>query len=159
MFFSPTNTPLPSWSFFGFNLELCFHRLWDFILLTYPPLYFVVCRLWSWHDNVFGLLPSQSSSGFWPYRLSPGLAISALVCLDFAFHLLPSVISFSWPHLYLASAHIRTISTSSLWGIPPSGTCVPLSRCLHFSHNLVASFLLPTAACAFLFCAISPPAF
>ena len=74
-----------------------------------------------------GLPPSQSSSGFWPYRLSPGLAISALVCLDFAFHLLSSVISFSWRHLYLASAHVQTISTSSLWGITPSGTCVPLS--------------------------------
>ena len=31
-------------------------------------------------------LPSQSSSGFLPYPLSPGLTISALVCLDFTFH-------------------------------------------------------------------------
>ena len=31
----------------------------------------------------------------------------------------PSVISFSWPHLYLAFAHEETISTSSLGGIAP----------------------------------------
>ena len=84
-------------------------------LLTYPPLHFVVCRLGSWHTNVFCLLPSQSSSGFWPYPLSPGLAISALVCLDFAFRLPSSAISFSWHHLYLASAHVRTISISPLF--------------------------------------------
>ena len=42
------------------------------LLLTYPPLHFVVCRLGSWHANVFGLLPSQSSSGFCPYPLTPG---------------------------------------------------------------------------------------
>ena len=54
------------------------------------------------------LLPSQSSSGFSPYPLSPGLAISALVCLDFTFHLLSSVISFLWPHLYLAFAHVQS---------------------------------------------------
>ena len=102
----------------------------------------------------------QLSSGFWPYRLSPGLAISALVCLDFSFRLPSSAISFSWRHLYLSFVHVRTISTSSLWGIPPSGTCVPLSRCLHFSHDLVSSFLLPTAACTFQLCAISsPPSF
>ena len=69
------------------------------ILLTYPPLHFVVCRLGSWHVSVFGPLPSQSSSASWPYRLSPGLAISALVCLDFAFCLPVSAISFSWHHL------------------------------------------------------------
>ena len=62
--------------------------------------------------NVFGLLPSQSSCGFWPYLLSPGLTISAWVCLNFAFHLLSSVIFFSW--LYLAFAHVQTISISSL---------------------------------------------
>ena len=45
-----------------------------------------------------------------------------------------------------------TSSTTSLWGIPPSGTCVPFSRCLHFSHYLVSSFLLPTSACAFQLC-------
>ena len=66
-------------------------------LLTFLPLHFVVGRLESPHANVFCLQPSQSSSGFLLYPLSPGLAISALVCLDFAFHLLPSVISFSWP--------------------------------------------------------------
>ena len=97
--------------------------------------------------SVFCLLPSQSSSGFLPYLLSRGLDISALVCLDFAFHLLSSVISFLWPHLYLALAHVQTISTSSLWGLPPSGTCVPLSRCLHLSHDLVSSFLLPNTSC------------
>ena len=52
------------------------------------------------------------SSGFLPYPLSPGLAVSALVCFDFAFHLLSSVVSFSWPHLYLAFRHVQTISTS-----------------------------------------------
>ena len=92
----------------------------------------------------------QSSSGFWPYPLSPGLAISALVCLDFAFHLPSSVISFSWHHLYPAFAHVQTISTSFLWGLLPSGTCVPLSRCLHFSHDLLS----PTATGAFPLCAI-----
>ncbi len=58
-------------------------------LLPYPPLHLVVCQFGSWHANLFRLLPSQSSSGFWPYPLSPGLAISAfpLVCLDFAFRL------------------------------------------------------------------------
>ena len=74
--------------------------------LAYPPLHFVVCRLESWHASVFCLPPSRSSSGFWPYPLSPGLAISALVCLYFAFHLLPSVISFSWPHFYPAFAYV-----------------------------------------------------
>ena len=52
------------------------------------------------------------------YPLSPGLAISALVCVDFAFHLNP------------AFAHVPTISTYCLLGDLPSGTCVPLSRCL-----------------------------
>ena len=71
---------------------------------------------------------SQLSSGFFPYRLSPDLAISALVCLGFAFHLLSSLgISFSWHHLFLAFAHIQTISTSSLRGIVTPDTCVPLS--------------------------------
>ena len=37
--------------------------------------------------------------------------------------------------------------------------CVPLSRCLHFSHDLVSSFVFPTAACAFQVCAISSPSF
>ena len=55
-------------------------------------------------------LPSQSASGFWPYPLSPGLAISALVCLPrFRFPSLSSAISFSWRHLYLAFAHVQTI--------------------------------------------------
>ena len=57
--------------------------------------------------------------------------ISALVCLDFAFHLvLSSVMYFSWPHFYPAFARVKTISTSSLWGLLSSGTCVPLFRCL-----------------------------
>ena len=59
--------------------------------------------------------------------------------------------------IYLAFAHVRTISASSLWGIPPSGTRVPLSRCLHFSRDLVSSFLLPTAACVFQLCATPSP--
>ena len=131
-----------------------------FILLTFTPLHFVVGRLGSWHASVFGLLPSQLSFGFRLCPLSPGIANSTLVCLHFAFHLLSSVISFSWPHLYPAFAHVQTISTSSLGGIPLLGTCVPFSRCLHFSHELVSSFLLPTATCAFQLCAISsPPSF
>ena len=36
------------------------------------------------------LPPSQLSSSFWPYPVSPCLTISALVCLDFPFHLLSS---------------------------------------------------------------------
>ena len=95
----------------------------------------VVCRLGSWHANVFGFPPCQSS-GFWPYSILPGLAISALVCLNFDFHLLSSAMSFSWRHLDLASAHVQTILTSSLWGILSSGACMPLSRCLYFSHDL-----------------------
>ena len=64
----------------------------------------------SWHANVFCLLPSQSASGFWPYSLLPGLAISALVCLPrFRFLSLSSVKSISWRHLYLAFAHVQTI--------------------------------------------------
>ena len=42
-------------------------------------------------------------------------------------------------------------------GVLLSSTCVPLSRCLHFSNDLVLSFLLPTATCAFQLCAISSP--
>ena len=83
-------------------------------LLTYPPLHFVMCRIGSLHASVLGPLPPLSSSGFWPHRLLPGLAISALVCLEFAFHLPSSTIYFSWHHLYLAFAHVQTISTSSL---------------------------------------------
>ena len=113
------------------------------ILLPFPPLHFVVCWLRTWHVSVFSPLPSLSSSGFWPYCLPPGLAISALVCLDFAFHLPSSAISFSWHHHYLTFAHVQTIWTSAIWRIPPSGTCVPLSRCLHFWHDLVSSILLP----------------
>ena len=56
--------------------------------------------------------------------------------LDFAFHLLPSVITFSRLHLYPAFAHGQTISTSSLWGILPR-VYVCLSRYLHFWHGLV----------------------
>ena len=75
-------------------------------ILTYPHLHSVVCRLGSGHANVFCLLPSQSSSGFWSYPLSPGLAISALFCLDLVFHLLSCVISFWWPHIYLVHTMI-----------------------------------------------------
>ena len=63
-------------------------------LFTYSPLHIVVCRLGSCHAVAFGLLPTQSSSGLWPYPLSPGLAVSALVCLDFVFHLLSFVMYF-----------------------------------------------------------------
>ena len=80
--------------------------------LTYLPPHVVLCRLGAWHANVFGLLPPQSSSGFWTYPLSPGLAITALVCLDFAFHLRSSVISFSWPHLYHKEIVARTYATT-----------------------------------------------
>ena len=82
----------------------------------------VVCRLGSWHASVLGPLPSLSSSGFWPYRLSPGLAISALVFHDSAFRLPSSARSFSRHHLYLAFELVQTISASSIWGIPPSGS-------------------------------------
>ena len=73
------------------------------ILITFLPARIMICL------DVFCLLPSQLSSGFLPYLLSPGLAISALVCLEFAFPLLSSVISFKWPHLYLVFAHVQTI--------------------------------------------------
>ena len=98
----------------------------------------VVCRLGSRHvRHIFCILLSQLSSGFWHYALSPGLAISASVCLDFAFHLLSSVRSFSWPHLYLAFANVQTISTSSIcrttWHVPNGKTynqinCIMMSQ-------------------------------
>ena len=108
-------------------------------ILTFPPLHFVVCRLESRYGHVFCLLPSHLPSGFLPCPLSPGLAISALVCLDFPFHLPSSAISFSWHHLYLASAHIQTISKSSHSGILSSGTCVLCAyfQMSAFSHDLV----------------------
>ena len=49
-------------------------------------------------------------------------------------------------HLYLAFARVQTISTSSFSENLPSGTCVPLSRCLHFSHDLVFSSCHPPRA-------------
>ena len=73
----------------------------------------------------------------------------------YAFHLLSSVISFSWPHIYLAFASVQTIPTASQCGNLPSGACVLLSGYLQFSHNLVSYFLLPTATCAFQLCATS----
>ena len=42
----------------------------------------------------------------------------------------------------------------NLFSLRNSAMCA-LSRCLHFSHDLVSSFLVPTAACAFQLCAIS----
>ena len=96
-------------------------------------------------SNLNFVSTSRQSFGFWPYPLSPGLAISALVCLDFTYHLPSSTISFSWHHRYLAFVHVQTISTSSLWGIPPSGTCVPLSRCIHISHHTWSSLIFPLA--------------
>ena len=58
----------------------------------------------------------------------------------FCFPSLSSAISFSWRHLYLAFAHVQTIGYI-IW--------VPFSRYLHFSQDLVSSFLFPTAACTF----------
>ena len=114
-----------------------------------------MCRLGSWHANVFSLLPSQSSSGFWPYPLSSGFTISALVCLDFAFHLLSSVISLSWPHLYLAFAHVQT----NLFSLRNSVIGYMCSS-FQMSTFLTWSCLLSTATCAFQLSAISsPPSF
>ena len=73
-------------------------------LLTYPPLHFVVCRLGSWHASVFGPLPSQSSSGFWVYRLSPVLpsqlwsaSISLSIYRLLIYNIFPRGITFSSP--------------------------------------------------------------
>ena len=49
-------------------------------LLTFPPLHFVVCRIGSRHGNVFCLLPSQLSSGFWQYPLSPASISLSIYC-------------------------------------------------------------------------------
>ena len=62
-------------------------------------------RLGSWHVNVFSFLPCQPSSGFWPYPLSPGLTISALVCLDFAFA--PTVIC----NIFLVASSLSRLCT------------------------------------------------
>ena len=94
-------------------------------LLTYPPIHFLVCRLGSWHTSVFGPQPSQASSGFWPYRLSPGLAISALVCLDFAFHL---------PHLICNICPRGIIFSSPLHMSEPSPSQPLLSK--EFCHRV-----------------------
>ena len=137
--------------------------------LTYPPQHFVggeqTAHNWNYMSmfSVFCHLSRHLVSGrILSRHVSPSQLWSASISLSID-HLLSSVISFSWPHLYLAFAHVQTISTSSLWGILPSGTCVPLSRCLHFSHDLlvvVFAFLLPTATCTFQLCAISsPPSF
>ena len=91
-------------------------------------------------------------SGHIVYGISPGLAISALVCLDISFRLPASAISFSWRHLI-----------SPLYVSEPSQPLlseefrhrVGLHVCL-FPHGLVSSFLLPTAACAFQLCATFP---
>ena len=90
------------------------------------------------------LLTSQPPSGFWQssftrsrhlsFRLPRFCFPSTVICNIF---LVSSSVS------RLCTCH--TISTSSLRGILPSGTCVPLSRCLECSHDLVSSFLLPTA--------------
>ena len=69
--------------------------------LTILPL--AVCRL----ANVFCLLPSQLSSSFLPYPLSPDLAMSYLSFGHFtSTPVLPSVISFSWFNLYPASVQM-----------------------------------------------------
>ena len=111
------------------------------LLLSFPSLHFVVCRLesLSWHANVFCLPPSQSSSGFLTNPLSPGFAISAMVCLDF--DLLPSVIAFSWPHLHPSFAHFQTTSTASIREEFCHQICVST---FHTWSRLVWSFLLPT---------------
>ena len=113
-----------------------------------------MCRLESWHVNAYYLLPSQLSSGFWPCPLSPGLDISALVCLDFAFHLLSFVISFSWPHLYRAFAHVQTISTSTLCGILPVPACLQMSTFLTLSRpafHLAHHNMRISVVCNFLY--------
>ena len=55
--------------------------------------------------------------------------------LDVSFDQFWSVISFSWPRLYLAFAHVQTISTSSLGGILPSSTCGPDVYTYHITQH------------------------
>ena len=69
----------------------------------------------------------------------------ALVCLDFAFHLLSSVTSFSWRHLYLTFAHVQTIGYIG---------CLFPGVYISHMYDLVLSFLFTTAACIFQLCAI-----
>ena len=117
------------------ELQLPEYELWVLSLILKS---FIVSRFLQklkWAPNAESEISLESSVCF-IFSHGPGLAIWILVCLDFAFHLLSSVISFSWPPLYLTFAHVQTISTYSLWGLLPSGTYVPLSRCLHFSHDL-----------------------
>ena len=76
--------------------------------LTFPTfllVHFVVCRLESRHANVFCLLPSLLSSDFLPYRLSPGLAIAALVCLK-KIHFPPTVIC----NIFLVASSLSRLS-------------------------------------------------
>ena len=73
--------------------------------------------------------------------LSPGLAISALVWLDFSFHLLALVIYLSWLHLCPTFAHVQTISTSyGLRNYAIGYTCTSLEMSTFVScSNLVFS--------------------
>ena len=139
------------------RLQEATHRIKNYVHVKDSPLFFSPSHL---SASTLGRVPAWIMTCQW-FRSSAisvviwFLAISSFTrslhltrgVPRFRFPLLSSVISFSWRHLYLASAHVHTISTSPLWGILPSGTCGPLSRCLHFSHDLVLSFLLPTATC------------
>ena len=109
------------------------------MILTFSPIHlsastFHTVRLAPCHANVFCLLPYRSSSGFLPYPLSPGLVISTLDCPDFYYH----------PYFLAASSLSRLCTCPNhlnhfFLRILPSSTWVPLSRCLHFSHDLVNS--------------------
>ena len=98
------------------------------------------------HANVFSVFCHLSchlvSQKFRPSPLSPGLAISALVCLDFAFKLVSFVISFSWHHLYLAFAHVQTISTPSLFSLMNSAIGPTMCASFHMSTFLTWSSLV-----------------
>ena len=113
------------------------------LLLTFPPPHFVVCLLESRHANVFYLLPSQLSPGFLTHPLSLCLPISALVCLDLSFRGL----MFIQPlHMSKPSQPPLSLRNSAV------GYTLPLSRCVHFAHEPVLSFLLPTTVCYEWFC-------
>ena len=90
------------------------------------------------------------------------VTISSLVCLDFSFHLYigPTFICnivYSHHHPRPSFTHVHTGSISSLGVILPSDARTTISRCLHFSHDPVLSFVLPTVTCAFQVWAISSP--
>ena len=73
---------------FGRSLQLCCLTLRRQTVLFFSPCHLLASTLRSvpaWIMLCQCILSSQSSFSFWPYPLSPGLAISVLVCLDFAF--------------------------------------------------------------------------